>query len=111
MSETPRKSPRWAVIATTVAVAGNVLAGLVPIRSLQQIAPGTGVRLMADGPVAFLIAIATLAIVLPFAIASFRKERCRLLAVFALCLALTPFFFSGFVMRHYADMRGVILNP
>jgi drug/metabolite transporter (DMT)-like permease len=111
MNDTPRQFPRWGILALSLAVAGNVLACLPDIYSLSQIPPGTGVRLMIEAGISFLISFATIVVVLPLAIASLRKERFRLFAVGSLGLSLTPFFFSGFVMRWYAGMRGVILEP
>jgi hypothetical protein len=111
MSESPSKFPWWAATAAIVAVLGNIVAAFVPVLSLLRIPSGSGVRLMAEVLLMFLISVATFLLAWPLSFVSLWRERHRWIAVVALCLALTPFFFSCWIMRYFADLRGVFLEP
>ena len=87
MSERSGTFPRWTSAAAIVAIVGNILATIVPIYSLRRIAPGSGVRLMAEAGVVLLISVSTLFITLPLAIVGLRREKRWVLGVIAICLA------------------------
>ena len=114
MSETSKKFPRWTVATLATAVLGNLLAALVPIFTLLMMSRGSSGRLMADSALDFLIAVATLFSVPVLAIISIIKDRPRIMAIciviIAFGLALTPFFFSGWVMQRVAEMRNITLE-
>lgn len=111
MSETSVNASWWTTAAATTAVLGNVLAAFIPVRSLLQIAPGSGVRLMQEAMFVFCISGATLLVALPLAIVALWRERHRVFAMIAVFLATTPWFLSSWAMQCFAEMRGIILNP
>jgi len=111
MSASAKKFPSWTVAAVAAAVLGNVIAALIPVHTLLQMPPGSSGRLMVEAALAFIVAAATLLIVIVLAGIALFRERQRILAVIAICLAFTPFFFSGWVMNRVADMRHIFLEP
>ena len=68
-------------------------------------------RLMADAFHAGIVSLVTLLVVLVLAVVSYRREHSRMLTVVAVCLSLTPFYFSGWTMNQVAEMRGIVLSP
>ena len=68
-------------------------------------------RLMADAFHAGVVSIVTFLAVSILSIVCFRREHCRVLAVIAICLSLTPLWFSGWSMNRVAEMRGIVLEP
>ena len=110
MSEPIKKFPWWTVVALLTAVLGNIIATLIPARILLQIPPGSVIRLWAENLDAFLVSVATFVIVILFAIVGIRRERHRMIAIIAICLALTPWFLSGWVEGQIATMRWILLD-
>lgn len=111
MSEPAKKFPVWTVAATVTAVLGNVVAALIPVHTLLMMPPGSSGRLMIEAALAFVVSVATFLIVLSIAGVALAIERHRVIAIVAICLSLTPFFFSGWVMRVVAEMRHIFLEP
>jgi len=61
----PQKRFPWLSVASlATAVLGNIVAALLPVSTLLQMPPGSSGRLMADAAFAFLVAAATLVLVL-----------------------------------------------
>ena len=111
MSAPQPRFPRWTVATLVVALLGNLLAASFPVYSLLHLPAGSSVRLMADAFHAGIVSLVTLLVVSVLAIVSFRREHYRVLAVVALCLALTPLYYSGWALNRVAEMRGIVLEP
>jgi len=106
-----KKFSWWTGFAFTVAILGNLLAAAFPVYSLLQIPPGSGVRLMGEAFHSALVSLAVFVLVQILGIVALCRERHRIFAVVTLCLSLTPFFFAGWMMRHVADIRHIVLEP
>jgi len=111
MSASSKQFPRWTVAAVATAVLGNLLAAFIPVCALLVIPRGSSVRLMVEAALCLLIAVTTIIVVLVLAIISLFRERHRIVAIVAICLALAPWSFSGWVMYRVAEMRGITFKP
>jgi len=112
MNEKSFKFPLSAV-ALTIAVVGNIAATLVSVLTMLQIPPNSDARPMQAVGIMFLISAATLLLAWPLSFIGLWRERPRRIFVAGatLCLALTPFFFSGWIMFLLAGMRGIYMEP
>ncbi len=102
--------PRWTVASFVVALLGNLMAAACFVWTLLMIPSGSAVRLLLESAVCFLISIATLLVVLLLVIVAWRKERTYAVLLLIACLALTPWFFSGWAMHQVAALRGISLK-
>ena len=57
-----------------------------------------------------LVSLVTLIAVAVFAVAALRREQHPVAAAVAICLGVTPFFFSGWIMHVGAGMRHIVLE-
>lgn len=111
MSAPQKAFPWWTASAVVVAVLGNLLAAAILAYPLFQLPAGSGVRLLGESLHAAVVSLAAFVLVVILGIVASRRERYRALAVIALILSLTPFFFAGWVMRYVAEIRDIVLKP
>jgi hypothetical protein len=106
----PRRTPVWTAAAAGVAVLGNIVAALIPIPTLLAMPMGSHGRLLIETFYVFLVAVATLLVVIILAVVGLCKERRPVVAAIAICFALTPLFLSGWVMNQVAAARHIVLS-
>ena len=106
----PRSFPFWTVASLSVALTGNLVAAALVVAPLYRLPPGSSVSLLGESSHAALASLATLLVADVLGLIAWRRERRHLAVVFILCLALTPFPFSGWAMRHVAENRGMLLK-
>ena len=110
MSQPIKRFPWWTVAALLTAVLGNIIATYIPAHILLQLPPGSVIRLWDENLEALVVSLATFVLVLFMAIVGLRRERHRIVAIIAICLALTPFFLSSWVEGYIVTMRDILLD-
>lgn len=110
MSTRQKTFPWWTTSAALVAISGNLLAAAILAYPLFQLPAGSAVRLLGESLHSAVVSLATLILGTILGIAALRKEHHRALAVIALILSLTSFFFSGWTMRYVANIRHIFLK-
>ena len=110
MNAPARKFPWWTTGAIVLAILGNLIAVLFPVISLSQWPVGTRGRWMDETAFAFMASAITFLVVAVVVIVAWVKEK-RSIVLIAVCLSLTPFFFSAWAMNVVAEARHLVAEP
>jgi len=100
----------WTWVGIAIVLLGNALDTALWIWALFSTPPGGHARYIIEAGLSAIIAVATLLLALPFAIAGLRRGA-RALATATLIFAFAPFPLGVVLMHLLASWRNVTLSP
>ena len=93
-----------------LAVAANAVVAVLSLQ-FYFVPAGSHIRPMGWAGFCAMVALASIAAVIPKAIISMRQSRRYLLPLVAIVLSLLPFPLASGILHHAAALRGFILSP